>query len=431
MPGAPVGMRHVGLELPATHSQPGESRHHTANREASVITDRPTRVLFYSHDTYGLGHIRRTLAISHAVARGLKGASVLVASGSAWLPALRVPPSVDYVKLPCVTKIGDDHYQAKTLRVDFETVRSLRESILLATATAFAPDWVFVDNVPLGMKSEIVRTLRYLREHQPATRVILILRDILDEPERVVRQWTAQSMYEAIDRFYDRVLVFGAPELFDVAREYQLPATVAGKLCYAGYIRSKAPSSAVRHLRQQLAHDSEHLVLVTVGGGGDGYPVVDAYLRGLATRHRPLPIRTLVVLGPDMPDAARRNLQARSLGDARITVVDFSPDLPVYVAAVDLVVSMGGYNTVCEVLSFRKPSIIVPRVEPRLEQWIRSQRLSQLGLATAIHPTELTPERLMTEVERLLSSPRKPERRGMLNFDGLRMVTDFVRTQAS
>jgi len=397
----------------------------------SVIANSPTRVLFYSHDTYGLGHIRRTLAISGAVARGLNGASILVASGSPWLPSLRVPPSVDYIKLPCVTKTGAERYEAKTLRVDFDTVRSMRESIVLATATAFAPDWVFVDNVPLGMKSEMVQTLRYLREHRPETRVILILRDILDEPERIVRQWTAASMYEAIDRFYDRVLVFGAPELFDVVREYRLPAEVAGKLCYAGYIRSKAPSSAVRQLRRRLAPDSEPLVLVTVGGGGDGFPVVDAYLRGLAMRDHPLPIRTLVVLGPDMPEAARQNLQARALGDARITMVDFSPDLAVYVAAVDLVVSMGGYNTVCEVLSFGKPSIIVPRVEPRLEQWIRSQRLSQLGLATTIHPADLTPGRMMTEVERLLSVPRGPEKKMTLNFDGLRMVADFVRTQAS
>src|SRR3989442_10430199 len=156
-----------------------------------------TRVLFYSHDTFGLGHIRRTLAISGTVARTLRDASVLVATGSSLLPSLRLPPAVDYVKLPCVSKVGDEQYEARTLGLEFETIRSLREAILFATATSFAPHLLFVDNVPLGMKGEMTRTLRHIRAHCPDTRVILTLRDVLDDPERIVRTWTAESTYEA------------------------------------------------------------------------------------------------------------------------------------------------------------------------------------------------------------------------------------------
>src|SRR3546814_8340015 len=37
------------------------------------------------------------------------------------------------------------------------------------------------------------------------------------------------------------------------------------------------------------------------------------------------------------------------------------------------VVCMGGYNTFCEVLSFAKRALVVPRTEPRMEQHIRSE----------------------------------------------------------
>jgi predicted glycosyltransferase len=392
----------------------------------STMANSSTRVLFYSHDTFGLGHIRRTLAISGAVSQELRDAAVLVATGSSWVPSLRLPPAVDYVKLPCVTKVGDNHYEAKTLAVEFDTIRSVRESILFATTTSFAPHWVFVDNVPLGMKGEMVHTLRYVREKCRDTRVILTLRDVLDEPERIVRDWTSASVYEAIDHFYDRVMVYGSRNIFDVAREYGFPDTIAHKVAYAGYIRSTASADTVRQLRRRYAPKGERLVLVTVGGGGDGYLVVDTYLRGLAALDR-VPTRTLVVLGPEMPEHACRQLQARSTDDPRVTLVDFSPDLASYVAAADAVVSMGGYNTICEILSFRKPSVIVPRVEPRLEQWIRCQRLAALGLVTILHPSAVTPERLMSEVERLLTPATRPHPDMPLNLNGLNAVAEMVR----
>ncbi len=45
------------------------------------------------------------------------------------------------------------------------------------------------------------------------------------------------------------------------------------------------------------------------------------------------------------------------------------------------VVAMGGYNTFCEILSFDKRALIVPRTVPRMEQFIRASRARDLGLA--------------------------------------------------
>src|SRR5262249_20455054 len=48
------------------------------------------------------------------------------------------------------------------------------------------------------------------------------------------------------------------------------------------------------------------------------------------------------------------------------------------------VVAMGGYNTFCEILSFDKPALILPRTAPRLEQYIRARRAAELGLVTML-----------------------------------------------
>ncbi|HMC90552.1 MAG TPA: glycosyltransferase, partial [Gemmataceae bacterium] len=78
----------------------------------------------------------------------------------------------------------------------------------------------------------------------------------------------------------------------------------------------------------------------------------------------------------------------------QLWVLKFVTDPDLLLSLADRVVAMGGYNTVCEVLAFEKPALIVPRITPRREQFIRAQRLQQLGLVDMLHPDELNPARL-------------------------------------
>jgi len=386
------------------------------------------RVLFYSHDTFGLGHIRRTLALCDTVVTTVDDVSVLVLSGSSSLPCLRLPPGVDYVKLPCVTKLADEHYEAKFLNLEFQDLRSLREEIIFSVVTNYAPDLVFVDNVPVGMKGEMRKTLAYLREHRRDTMVVLTFRDILDEPSHVISQWRSQAVYDAIDRFYDHILVYGMREVFDVVREYQMPEAIARKLRYAGYIRREPERGARTRIRQRLAPHGQKLVLVTVGGGGDGYPIVNSFLTGLATSIGLEWMRTFVVLGPEMPDHLRQDVKTRFEHVPGVTFADFCEDLTAYVAASDAVLSMGGYNTICEILSQRRPAVIVPRVQPRREQWIRSSRLAKLGLVRSVHPSDATPERLVQEVLSSLDTESAAAPTMPLAFEGLHSLSALLST---
>lgn len=349
------------------------------------------RVLVYSHDTFGLGNIRRMLAIATDLAGSLEQASILMLSGSPMVQGFRIAPGVDYIKLPSVTRTSSDGYATRSLGMTASDVFELRANLALAAVADFRPDVIVVDKKPYGVRNELEGALYYAKTHLPDTALVLIMRDILDLPAVTVSSWRRDGYSEAIERFYDRVLVLGTPDIFDFCHEYSLPPAVSNRLRYCGYIRRPLGARSRDEIRRTFGvADSDRLVLVTPGGGQDGHRVLMAYTDALPSVHSDPRVKSLIVTGPEM-DAAHRERVARAASRVKgVMVLEFSDDMIGCMDAADLVVCMGGYNTLCEVATLRKRAIVVPRVRPVQEQWIRAERLAQAGVvARAIHPDGL------------------------------------------
>jgi predicted glycosyltransferase len=104
--------------------------------------------------------------------------------------------------------------------------------------------------------------------------------------------------------------------------------------------------------------------------------------------------------------------------------------------AADVVVAMGGYNTVCEILTMRKRALLVPRVRPGQEQCIRAERMAALGLLRMLHPDQLTPATLMSalraELEALARHERVPQLRTLQGLDRVTVaIFDLLDIEAS
>lgn len=349
------------------------------------------RVLMYSHDSYGLGHLRRTLALAESFARRDPETSVLILTGSMVSGAYRMSRNIDLLKLPSAVKVDNGVYEPSRMSVSFEALKKIRSRLIKSAAESFEPDVFLVDKAPLGMKSEVVATLEYLKRERSGTLTVLGLRDVMDDPERVRRSWLARGINHAIERLYGLILVYGPREVYDPIPLYGLSPDALARTHYVGYIGKEVSSDEASGLPLPTGY-----VLVTPGGGGDGFELVRNYLEGI--RLSGPDFDSLVVTGPLMEDEDRRSLEKLARG-LRVELVDFRPDMEAIIAGARAVVAMGGYNTTTELLASRKPAIIVPRVEPRVEQLIRAEQLSQLGLVDMIHPDHLTPERMRAKVE--------------------------------
>lgn len=360
-------------------------------------------ILMYSHDTWGLGHIRRTMAIANHILD--PKVNVLILTGSPIVGRFDFPEGVDFVRVPGMIKKTNEFYMPHSIRVDVRHAMTIRQDIIAATARAFQPNLFIVDKAPLGLKSEVVPTLEWFKKESPESQVVLGLRDIMDDAEGTIAEWREKNIYEVLSELYTEIWVYGDRSLYDPCIEYQMSHDIAQKTIFTGYIPRFVPKpSHARRIRKGYGvKPEEKLVLLTTGGGGDGFEILDAYLTMLE-RADEVPFKTILVAGPFLHNEKYKEIAKRAKA-CQVKFCRFLKGMEKMMAAADLVVSMGGYNTICEILSLQKPSLIIPRSTPRYEQEIRAQVMGRKGLLEYIPWKELSPDTLSDKIWNMLEDP--------------------------
>jgi predicted glycosyltransferase len=361
------------------------------------------RILIYSHDTFGLGHLRRCRAIAHSLVDADPSLSVLILSGSPIIGSFDFRSRVDFVRIPGVIKLRNGEYVSLSLHIDIEETLAMRSSIIRHTAEIFDPDILIVDKEPLGLRGEMRPTLDLLRER--GTPLVLGLRDVMDDPSALESEWARKNAIPALRDYYDEIWVYGLPQICDPLAGLDLPASVRRRMVYTGYLRRTAPAISAVSTLDDLPDGG--FLLATPGGGGDGDGLIDQVLA--AYEHDPglLP-PVVLVFGPFMVPDRQAAFAARAARLPNVRTLVFDARLEGLIARAGGIVAMGGYNTFCEILSFDKPALLVPRTAPRLEQYIRARRAAELGLIAMLPDSESRDPRVMAAALLHLTQQPKP-----------------------
>jgi len=381
------------------------------------------RILVYSHDTFGLGNIRRMLAIAEYLTEQNENFHVLVITGSPMLQGFRVSPKIDFIKLPCFSRNREGSYEVRSLPLAQTSLLKMRGRMIQCVIEDYQPDLILVDKKPGGVEGELEFALHNLTNsgaQRPA--LALVLRDILDDPAATFDIWQKRRYHQTIDEFYDLILVAGQPDIFDVADQYQFPATSRKKIRYCGYIQRQEVK------RQKANANDKQKVLIMAGGGGDGFELMKNYLIGLKTDAINSTQETLMISGPEMCADEQAILQQLAKVCSGVTITEFCATLQKEIERADLIVCMCGYNTICEVLASGKRVVAVPRIAPVLEQYIRADSFAQRGLLTLVDPRSLNPETLMAAVNSALASTSPLHEGQALDFMGLPRMAHWVKT---
>jgi predicted glycosyltransferase len=378
-----------------------------------------------------MSHTWRALQIASHIANTFIHSSILILSDLPIIGRLKFPQNVDYVHLPGIVLGSNREYEASSLNIDVKSILQIRRKIILSVAKNFKPDVIIFDSEPHTMPGEITSTLAALREKLAQPKIVWALPDILGESRAVRLEWTRGNVYEMLERYCDEIWIFGSKHVFDPVREYEIPRALVDRLYYTSYL----PPAEIFSKSSLAPTDSGvPLVMVSAGSGGKGYNLVNSYLTFLERNNGFTPVQSFVFAGPMMSSSEKRVLLERAQKLSKVTFRRFSTHFLDYLRSAQLVVSTGGYNTVCAILSCGKKAIFVPTPEPLNERRVRAKVFHNLGLVDSVAPEDLNANHLEEKVRAALATPAQtsPDSyQDMLGFHGLEKIVERIEVLRS
>lgn len=392
-------MRHSASDLPGTLPR--------AILPSRGPRRRPWRIALYSPGMVGLGHLRRNLLLARRFSLRWPDAAILMLAEAREAGSFEFPETVDCFSLPAIRKNADGTYRPRRLGVELGELVRMRSAVLDAALAGFEPDVLIVDHLPRGALGELDTSLQRLRR-EGRTAVVLGMRDILDSAPNVQIDWARGGHAADIERYFDHVWIYGDPEVFDPLAEYAFPAAVAARARFTGYI------DPFEHARPHEAQGAdalatrifgrERMILCQVGGGQDGAALASAFVES----HLPEDAAGVLVTGPFMPVEERERLaRCASRHGGRMTVLTLVAEPAELLVSAERVITMGGYNSTCELVAARKHALVVPRTRPRSEQLLRATRFADRGMVDMLDPDRLTPTALSAWMA--APAPARPE----------------------
>jgi len=325
---------------------------------------------------------------------------------------------VDFMKLPSVIKRDTGVWHPLRLRIGLDKTKALRIGTIQEVAHVFQPQLLLVDHVPVGIWGELLPLLEMLKRRDDPPVIVLGLRDILDRPEVTRALWERDGSYQAIRKFYDEIFIYGCREVFDTSSHYGLEKEFAPMIRYCGYVCAKEPYKSKEQMRKELQVE-QRLIVVTGGGGLDAYPMMQTCMKALRIIGPHAGVEAIFITGPLMDNQRRERLREQAKG-LKVRVLTHVEDSLSYLNAAHLVVTMAGYNSLCQVLQLRKKALVVPRSGPSAEQQMRARLFAERGLMDVIYPTELSPKKMAGKLLENLQRRNQPSYDPAISTNGAR-----------
>jgi predicted glycosyltransferase len=356
------------------------------------------KIVVYCQHVLGIGHLFRTIEIC----KPLTGHDVILVTGGPRV-AKSLPKHVREFRLPQLQMDAEFKGLFSTdPHVTLERLKEKRQARLLSFFKQEAPDVFIVELYPFGRKAfrfELDPVLDAIRAGRlPGCRVISSVRDILVEKEDQEKH--ELRAVNTLNRYFDAVLVHADPNLIELGKTFFHLDEINIPVIYTGYIAPKPDAKARHALRERLGISHHDIFMIASAGGGSvGKPLLEAVIEAFKQLQFENAKHLSVFSGPFLDDRSYHQLE-RSAADG-ITIEKFTPDFMSYLAAADLSVSMGGYNTSMNILAANVPALIWPFPENQ-EQRLRAESLADKAAVRVLEDQDLGPGRLTHIMEQMI-----------------------------
>jgi predicted glycosyltransferase len=352
----------------------------------------------YCQHVLGIGHLVRSTEIARALSRE---ADVIFVSGGKRVDGFRFPPGVRLAQLPPMQT--DDEFGALEncgYAEDLDELQDLRRQQLLALFNEFLPQVLIIELFPFGRKRfafELLPLLECARQRDGETLVVCSLRDIL--VEKSDRTKHEERVCRLVNKYFDLILVHGDPTFQTLGESFHRVRDLHCDLRYTGFVQQTDNGSAA------VMERSEPTIVASIGSGRyrQGQFLLESVIRAAALLEGTIPHRFCIFAGPFIPDEAYEHLQCLGRDARNVEIHRYSPGFLADLHRADLSVSMGGYNTIMNLLATGIRSLVYPYTSNNdQEQHIRARKLESLGIVELLHPEMLIPQLLASRIGGML-----------------------------
>jgi len=368
------------------------------------------RILYYCQSLVGIGHLTASLRIArellaHHDVDFIQG-GLDVATGLAAL----LQRHAGYRNLKLATLLHDDDTGGLADPEGGAPIDALWQARAAAISAFLRPPYaaIVVEFFPFGrrrFRREIYALFDAVRAASGAIPIFCSVREVLIPADAR----TEQKIVAMVDKHIHTIFVRGDPAIVALDETFAQADAIRPKLVYTGYVAPDAPTAWP--LRQKK-------ILVSQGGGDVGRELLRA-----ATLTAPsLPdYRFVLAAGSRTAKERIEELRAEARSD-NVEVVPFLPNFQHHLLESALSISLGGDNTMLDVITTRKPALAYP-YQGSSEQAMRIAKLGAAGFVHALEPTDLDPERLRAKIEHALATPYPQHR---IAADGARLTAEAI-----
>lgn len=371
------------------------------------------RIMYYTHNSIGVGHTFRALAVITAMRKHRPDIDFLVVSGTS-VPELFLKNGIEVVKLPSIKFHIDDNTYFLGPRYlkncSVEAVSDLREKIIEDTFKTFQPDVLIVEHNMLGQRGEIIPILlkKWRQISQGETFALVhISRGVLKNPSLIEapfndRRQKSESIY--VGDLYDFIYVMEDREVIDINRAYfGNRRSLKRKIQYMGKItvKTREELASKKEVFRRLNNGSDHeMILVSLGRARSALRIAELVVQAFSDLNLQDRYRLFFVIDPYLAPEIKQQL-IRRFSNGHLFFLDFLPDLVDIINAASLVIGRAGYNTLSEVLLTDSRAILIPEEHGHQEQETRLGKVEKANISV-IYEEELNLENFRDVLDRML-----------------------------
>lgn len=388
------------------------------------------KIVHYCQHVLGMGHFFRSLEIDKALCEH----DVTLVTGGTPVE-ISLPPHVHHEMLPPLMMDANfsqffcgensDHSPEITI----EQIKQKRAAKLHTLLEKIRPDIFLVELFPFGRKQfsfELLPVLKHgARGDFGPMRSLCSLRDILVEKSN---QFAFEKrVLSLLNPLFHGVLVHTDPNVITLEETFSRVQDITIPILNTGYI-SPQPSLELRQASCEHAQKNKTqirqniwrqvgtkspppsevpLIIASAGSGSVGYSLLSKTIAASANLQKSIEHTLVAFTGPFMTQDEKDAIRQEAVAHPHIFVTEFAENFVTILAAADLSISMGGYNTTMNLLAAGTFGLVLPFDQNR-EQRMRSERLAKLGALEVLSQEDLSPKSFAQKIMKSLSTPSTP-----------------------